>query len=126
MFASHESRTPVFKFAILAQVIVAFSVVYVWVVRLPNVQKEFHEYGIPDLLRNAVGATKIALSTLLIAGIWYPSLVLIPAALMAFLMLCAQGAHLKAKHPWQKYVPSLVLLLLSLFIVAAYSGKVAA
>ena len=115
-----------FKIAILAQVVVALSVVYVWVVRLPNVEKEFREYGIPDLLRNTVGATKIALSTLLIVGIWYPSLVLIPAAMMAFLMLCAQGAHLKARHPWQKYVPSLVLLLLSLFVVAIYSGKVAA
>jgi hypothetical protein len=115
-----------FKIALLAQVIVAVSVVYVWVVRLPNVVKEFHEYGIPDLLRNIVGATKIALSTLLIAGIWYPSLVLIPAALMALLMLCAQAAHLKAKHPWQKYVPSLVLLLLSLFVVAVYSGKLGA
>ena len=86
-----------FKFAVLAQVVVALSVVYVWVVRLPNVQKEFHEYGIPDLLRNIVGATKIALSTLLIAGIWYPSLVLIPAALMALLMLCAQGSSPQSK-----------------------------
>jgi len=116
----------VFKIAILAQVVVALSVVYVWVVRLPNVQKEFHEYGIPDILRNTVGATKIALSTLLIAGIWYPSLVLVPAAIMAFLMLCAQAAHLKAKHPLLKYVPSLILLLLSLFIVAVYSGKITA
>lgn len=115
-----------FKLAILAQVIVAFSVVYVWIVRLPNIEKEFREYGIPDLVRNAVGATKIALATLLIAGIWYPSLVLIPAALMALLMLCAQAAHLKAKHSWQKYMPSLALLLLSLFVVAVYSGKVAA
>jgi VIT1/CCC1 family predicted Fe2+/Mn2+ transporter len=115
-----------FKLAVLAQVIVALSVIYVWVFRLPNIEKEFREYGIPDLLRNAVGATKIALSTLLIAGIWYPALVLLPAALMALLMLCAQAAHFKAKHPWQKYVPSLVLLLLSLFVVAVYSGKLAA
>lgn len=115
-----------FKLAILAQVIVALSVVYVWIVRLPNIEKEFREYGIPDLVRNTVGATKIALATLLIAGIWYPSLVLVPAVLMAFLMLCAQAAHLKAKHPWQKYMPSLALLLLSLFVVAVYSGKVAA
>lgn len=113
------------KLAILAQVIIALSVVYVWIVRLPNIEKEFREYGLPDLLRNTVGASKIALATLLIAGIWYPSLVLIPAVLMAFLMLCAQGFHLKAKHPWQKYMPSLALLLLSLFVVAVYSGKVA-
>jgi uncharacterized membrane protein YkgB len=116
----------VFKLAILAQVIVALSVVYVWIVRLPNIEKEFHEYGIPDLVRNTVGASKIALATLLIAGIWYPAPVLVSALLMAFLMLCAQYFHFKAKHPWQKYMPSLALLLLSLFVVAAYSGKVAA
>ena len=115
-----------FKLAILAQVIVALSVGFVWIVRLPNIEKEFREYGIPDLLRNAVGASKIALATLLITGIWYPAPVLVSALLMAFLMLCAQGFHLKVKHPWQKYMPSLALLLLSLFIAAVYSGKVAA
>ena len=114
------------KLAILAQVIVALSVVYVWIVRLPNIQKEFHEYVIPDLVRNTVGASKIALATLLIAGIWYPALVLVPALIMAFLMLSAQYFHFKAKHPWQKYMPSLTLLLLSLFIAAVYSGRVAA
>jgi fatty acid desaturase len=123
---SQESRITVLKLAILAQLIVALSVVYVWVVRLPNIEQEFREYGIPDLLRNAVGASKIALATLLITGIWYPALVLIPALLMAFLMLCAQYFHFKAKHPWQKYMPSLALLLLSLFIAAVYSGKVPA
>jgi hypothetical protein len=115
-----------FKLAIFAQVIVALSVVYVWIVRLPNIEKEFHEYGIPDLVRNTVGVAKMALATLLIAGIWYPALVLISAGLMALLMLCAQGAHLKAKHSWRKYMPSLALLLLSLFVVAVYSGKVTA
>lgn len=115
-----------FKLAIVAQVIVALSVLYVWIVRLPNVEKEFHEYGIPDLVRNTVGASKVALATLLLAGIWYPAPVLVSALIMAFLMLCAQYFHFKAKHPWQKYMPSLALLLLSLFIAAVYSGKVAA
>jgi hypothetical protein len=125
LFVLHESRIPVFKLAILAQLIVALSVLYVWIVRLPNIEKEFHEYGIPDLVRNTVGASKIALATLLITGIWYPAPVLVSALLMAFLMLCAQYFHFKAKHPWLKYMPSLALLLLSLFISAVYSGKVA-
>ncbi|MGC9198532.1 MAG: DoxX family protein [Acidobacteriaceae bacterium] len=112
------------KLAILFQVVVAFSVVYVWILRLPNIEKEFRDYGLPNIVRNAVGASKISLATLLIVGIWYPSLVLVPAGLMAFLMLCAQAFHLKARHPWQKFVPSLVLLLLSLFVVAVHLGKV--
>jgi hypothetical protein len=48
-----------------------------------------------------VGATKIASATLLIVGIWYPSLVLIPALVMAFLMLSAQYFHFKVNNPWQ-------------------------
>ena len=99
-----------------AQIIIAVSVAYVWIFRYDNIVKEFKEYGIPDLLRNFVGASKIALSTLLITGIWYPALVFIPALLMAGLMGCAQIAHIKVKHPVIKFVPSLLLLILSLFV----------
>ncbi len=103
-------------FAIAAQVIIALSVAFVWIVRFPNVVKEFHQYGLSDRMRSLVGASKIALSTLLVAGIWFHALVLIPALIMALLMACAQIAHIKAHHPWQKYVPSLGLLALSLFV----------
>lgn len=105
----------------LAQIVIAVSIIIVWVFRFDNIVVEFKQYGIPDLLRNMVGAAKIALSTLLIAGIWYPDLVTIPALIMAFLMVCAQVAHFKVKNPWQKHIPSLILLLLSLFVAAAYS-----
>ena len=115
-----------FKLAICAQIVIAFSVAFVWIVRLPNVEKEFREYGLPDIVRNTIGAFKLVLSTLLIVGIWYPAPVLVSSLLMAFLMLSAQIFHIRAKHPWQKFVPSLVLLLLSLFVSAIYSGKVAA
>ena len=43
---------------------------------------------------------------------------------MAFLMLCAQLAHIKVRNPWHKYVPSFLLLLLSLFVAAAYAGMI--
>ena len=109
--------------AICAQVVIALSIAFVWIVRLPNIVIEFDEYGLPDLIRNAVGAAKISLATLLITGIWYPRLVPASALLMAFLMLCAQAAHFKAKHSWQRYMPSLGLLLLSLFVYAVSSGK---
>lgn len=109
---------------VLAQIIIALSIVVVWVFRFDNIVKEFNQYGLPDLVRNTVGATKISLATLLIAGIWYPKLVLIPALIMAFLMLCAQLAHIKVHNPWYKYVPSFLLLLLSLFVAAAYAGVI--
>ena len=104
--------------SVIAQLILAISIGIVWVFRFDNVVKEFNQYGLSDLTRTMVGTAKIALATLLVAGIWYPSLVLIPALLMAFLMLSAQYFHFKVNNPWNKRMPSLFLLLLCLFIVA--------
>ncbi|PHQ30143.1 DoxX family protein [Leeuwenhoekiella nanhaiensis] len=106
----------------LSKVIIAISIVIVWVLRWDNIVKEFKEYGLSDLTRNFVGASKIALSTLLITSIWYPGLAAIPALLMAFLMICAQFAHFKVKNPFSKHLPSLALLVLSLFIAGYHYG----
>jgi len=105
-------------YSTIAQIIVALSIIYVWVFRFDNIVIEFKQYGLSDLIRSFVGAAKIALSTLLVAGIWYPSLILVPALLMAFLMIAAQYFHFKTGNPWQKHIPSLLLLILSLFIAA--------
>jgi len=64
------------KIVIVAQLVVALSVLYVWVFRFDNIIKEFKQYGLSDLVRNMVGASKISLSALLIAGVFYPGLVL--------------------------------------------------
>jgi hypothetical protein len=108
------------NFVVIAQLIVAVSIVIVWVFRYDNIVKEFKQYGLSDLTRTMVGSAKVVLATLLVAGIWHPSLVLIPALLMAFLMLSAQYFHFRVKNPWQKRMPSLFLLLLCLFIAAVF------
>ena len=104
----------------LAQLTVAISVAYVWIFRFDNVVKEFKQFGLSDLTRNLVGASKISLATLLVAGIWYSSLVFIPAILMGLLMIGAQYFHFKISNPFIKHLPSLILLVLSSFI--AYSS----
>mgnify|MGYP006141045655 FL=1 len=104
----------------LTQIIIAISVVYVWTFRFHNVLKEFEQFGLSDLTRNIVGATKISLATLLIVGIWYSSLVLIPSILMGLLMIGAQYFHFKISNSFIKHLPSLILLALSTFI--AYSS----
>lgn len=106
------------NFSIIAQVIVALSIAYVWIFRFDNIVKEFKQYDLSDLTRSIVGSAKISLSTLLITGIWYSNLVLVPALLIAFLMLAAQYFHFKVNNPWQKHIPSLLLLILCLFIAA--------
>ena len=104
----------------LAQLIVAISVVYVWTFRFYNVLKEFEQFGLSDLTRNIVGATKIALATLLVTGVWHSSLVLIPSILIGILMIGTQYFHFKIGNPFIKHLPSLTLLALSVFI--AYSS----
>ena len=76
------------KIAIFCQIIIAVSVINVWVFRYDNIVEEFVQYGLSNLIRNIVGATKISLSTLLIVGIFYEKVVLASSLLMAFLMIC--------------------------------------
>ena len=107
------------NFVKVAQIAVALSVAFVWVFRFHNVVKEFNQFGLSDLTRSFVGAAKISLATLLVAGIWYPSLVFVSSVLMGLFMVSAQYFHFKAKNPFIKRLPSLILLLLCAFIVYA-------
>jgi len=108
----------------LAQLVIALSIIIVWVFRYDNIVKEFQQYGLSDLIRNIVGASKITLATIIALGVWYDVPVLIASLAMAFLMVCAQGFHVKVKNPLRKYVPSAFLLLLSLFIAAFNYGLI--
>ncbi len=110
--------------SIVAQVVIAVSVIAVWVFRFENIEREFGEYGFSVLFRSFIGATKIALSTLLLVGVWFPAPVLVAAISMAVLMAGAQWSHFKVRHAFPKFVPSLILLLLSLFVAANRSGFV--
>ena len=49
------------NFAIYSQIIIAISVIYVWVFRFDNIIKEFEQYSLSDMIRNIVGASKISL-----------------------------------------------------------------
>ena len=104
------------NFIRLIQVVLALSVAYVWIFRYDNVVKEFKQFGINDLTRNFVGAAKIALVTLLVAGIWYPSFVQISAVLLGLFMIAAQYFHFKIRNPFSKHLPSLILLILCAFV----------
>ncbi len=104
------------ELVILAQVAVALAVAFVWIFRFHNVRKEFNQFGLSLTTRSFVGAAKVSLATLLVVGIWHPSLVLIPAILMGAFMIGAQYFHFKASNPFSQRFPSLVLLALCGFI----------
>ena len=100
----------------VAQLIVGISVLFVWIFRFDNIIKEFKQFGLSDLMRSFVGASKIALATLLIAGVWYPSFVQIPSIFMGIFMISAQYFHFRAHNPFIRRVPSLIFLILCAFI----------
>ena len=101
---------------ILAQIIIATSILIVWVFRYENITLEFQQYKLSGLTQHLIGALKISLSTILVLGIWYDDLLFFSSILMAFLMICAQYFHFKASNPLHKFVPSFLLLVISLFI----------
>lgn len=103
----------------ITQIVIGASVAYVWIFRFHNVLKEFEEFGLSDVTRNFVGVSKIALSTLLVVGIWYPTLIFIPAIMMGFFMVSAQYFHFTVKNSFVKHLPSLILLLLSAFVAVS-------
>ena len=107
------------NYLILSQIIVAASVAYVWIFRYHVIIKEFKQFGLSDLTRTFVGASKVSIATLLVVGIWYPLLIPIPAILMGLFMLAAQYYHFKIKNPFIKHLPSLFLLTLCIFITLA-------
>lgn len=107
------------KYTLFIQIIVAVSVAYVWIFRYDNIIKEFKLFGLSDLTRSFVGAAKISLATIIIMGIWYPTLIPIPSALMGLFMLAAQYFHYKIKNHFLKRIPSLILMILCIFLTLA-------
>ena len=108
--------------SIVFQLIVSISVFIVWIFRYDNIVVEFKVYGYSDLLRNFVGVAKTSTSTLLILGLWFNEITIYASLSMAFFMLCAQLSHIKVKNPFIKFVPSLIFLIMSLFIASFNCG----
>lgn len=100
----------------IAQLIVAVSVIYVWIFRYNSIVEQFIDFQLSSLVRNTVGVAKISLATLLIAGIWHPEMVQAASIMMGAMMLMAQYFHLKANNHSIKRLPSLILLALSVYI----------
>ena len=102
---------------ILLQVLVAASLLFVWVVRYDNIVEEFKSYGLPDGLRDLVGVLKLTCALLLLVGIGRERLAMTGALVLAILMGCALGTHVRCKTPLQARLPALALLLLSTVIL---------
>ena len=112
----------------ILQVIVGLGLLNVWLVRsrsatsyrggtAQSLKEEFSVYGLPDWTFYLVGGLKIIAGVLLIIGIWVPSLVRLPALVVAVLMVGALAMHAKAKDPVSKYLPAASVLLMCVAIL---------
>lgn len=113
----------------VCQVTAALGLLNVWVLRFGRstayrggaartMLEEFAAYGLPPWMTYLIGTLKIGAAIALIAGLWFPVVVIPSAALVALLMLGAITMHLKIRDPLQKSVPALGMLLLLVTILA--------
>jgi len=106
------------------QVIVGLGLLNVWLLRrtsatayrggsAKNLKEEFAAYGLPAPAFYVVGGLKIVCGVLLVAGLWFPAVVLPSAAVVAALMVGAVAMHLKVGDAVSKYVPAALMLAMS-------------
>ncbi len=98
----------------LLPVLVAMSVIYVWVVRYTAVLDDFATFQLPNWLRDVTGVSKLTGAALLLgAG---RDLETTGAAIIAAFMLAAVIMHLRVKNPVSKMIPSIVLGIASAYL----------
>lgn len=78
-----------------------------------NMTEEFAEYGLSENAMYAVGATKVSLASMMLAGLRFSKLTVPASAALAALMVGAIGMHVKVKDPLKRSLPAMSVLALS-------------
>ncbi len=102
----------------LAQTAAALWILNVWFNRFnkdtgyrggdaKNMKEEFEEYGLSENAMYAVGAAKVGLAGMLLAGHAAPRLVRPASIGLAAFMLGAIGMHIKVGDPVKRFIPAL-------------------
>jgi hypothetical protein len=108
----------------IAQTVAALWILNVWFNRFnkdtgyrgggaTNMREEFEEYGFSKDQMYVVGAAKVSLATLMLAGLAVPKLVRPASTGLALFMIGAIGMHVKVKDPIKRSAPALTVLTLS-------------
>jgi uncharacterized membrane protein YphA (DoxX/SURF4 family) len=112
---------------VLLQLIVAFGLLNVWLIRSnqktpyrgsdgTSLKNEFAAYGLPLWSFYVIGFIKISAALLLLLGLWQPFLVFPAALVVSFMMLGAVCMHIKVRDPFKKLLPALIMLFFSIVI----------
>ncbi len=78
-----------------------------------NMVEEFEAYGLSEKTMYAVGATKVSLAGLMLAGLRFSRLTQPASAALAALMVGAIGMHVKVKDPLKRSLPAISVFALS-------------
>ena len=108
----------------IAQIAAALWILNVWILRFnketeyragdsKNMVEEFTAYGFPAKAVYLVGAVKVALSLLLIVGIWVDALTRPAAAGLALIMIGAIGMYVRVGDRPKKAMPAISVLVLT-------------
>lgn len=106
---------------LVLQVIVALGLLNVWLLRsgkptryrgkgAASMREEFAAYGLPVGVMRVVGALKITVALAMLLGILMPGLVFPAAILLIILMVGAFLMHQKVGDPFERSIPSLLML----------------
>lgn len=113
---------------IALQLIVGLSLINVWLVQpkketpyrggdAKTIIEEFQVYGLPVWSVYLIGTIKVLLGVLLIAGIWFPELILPAATGLALLLAGSISMHLKIGDPLIKSFPAALFFLMCLILI---------
>jgi len=97
------------------KIISSVAIFFVWVVRYDNIRKEFVEYNLPSWVRDIVGILKLSFATMLQFS--NEEIVKIGALGISVLMLGAVVTHLRLKSNFRRYIASVAMLSISIFIL---------
>ena len=97
------------------KIISSVAIFFVWVVRYDNIKKEFIEYNLPTWVRDLVGILKISFAAMLQFS--NEELVKIGALGISVLMFGAVVTHLRLKSNFRRYIASVAMLSISVFIL---------
>ena len=96
------------------KIVALVSILFVWVVRYNNIQKEFEQFNLPKWLRDIVGILKISFAVMLHSDI--STIVLIGSGGISLLMIGAIFTHFRVKNKLHKMFPALTLFSINMII----------
>ncbi len=105
--------TPIFFDVI--RIVIAVSILFVWIVRYDNIVQEFKTYKFPHWFRDSMGILKCTAATFLLIG--STPLVGSASVILLVLMLSAFIVHIKHSHTLIQMVPSLSLSIANAFLL---------